>query len=144
MAEKTGLLASNDSPRVMKSRTGAIDKGGETLSARPETAVHQSKTDEPERRVSHLRRLVHGGELVIKRPKAANPPLQILALAADEIVNGSASPERVLAGIVSVLDAEDFAQDLQVMGDVEGVSGVLVAEEVVEVVEPGPGDRRQA
>ena len=71
-------------------------------------------------------------------------PLQVLISLADEIVDGPASPESVLAGIVPVPDSEDLTQDFQVVGDVEGVPGVLVSEKVVEVVEAGPSDRRQA
>jgi len=55
-----------------------------------------------------------------------------------------AFPEAVFPGVVAVLNLEHFFDNLQVVGDVEGVAGVFVAEEIIEIVEPGPGDRRQA
>jgi hypothetical protein len=55
-----------------------------------------------------------------------------------------AEPEGVLPPIATGLQTEDFLEDLQVMRDRKGVAAVFVAEEIVEIVEARPGDRRHA
>ena len=55
-----------------------------------------------------------------------------------------ALPECVFTRIVALLDVENLAQDLQIVGDFEGVPRVVVAEEVEEVVKPAPCDGREA
>lgn len=55
-----------------------------------------------------------------------------------------AQPEGVLSPIATGLQAEDFLEDLQIMGDRKSVAAVFMAEEIVEVVEARPGDRRHA
>ena len=54
----------------------------------------------------------------------------------DEIANRVTAPEFVASSVAAVIDAEHLFEDLQVVGDAEGVPRILVGEEVVEVVEP--------
>lgn len=55
-----------------------------------------------------------------------------------------AQPEGVLSPVTTGLQAEDLLEDLQIMGDCKSVAAVFMAEEIVEIVEARPGDRRHA
>src|SRR3546814_1946164 len=53
-------------------------------------------------------------------------------------------PEGVPAAIAARLQPEHLLEDLQIVRDGEGVAAVFMAEEIMEIVETGPGDRRHA
>ena len=49
-----------------------------------------------------------------------------------------AGPIDVPTLIVAVLHLENLFQDPQIVGDVEGIPGIFIAEEIVKIIEPGP------
>ena len=69
---------------------------------------------------------------------------QRLGLGFHEVGYRIGRPERVASPVAAGFEAEQLLQDFEVVRYGEAVAGVLVAEEVVIVVEPAPGDSRHA
>ncbi|MNI94368.1 hypothetical protein D3C73_1524620 [compost metagenome] len=61
-----------------------------------------------------------------------------------QIGNEIGIPERIRPAITAGLKAKHFLEDFQVMRDRKRVARILVAEEGIEIVETGPGNRRHA
>src|SRR5690606_41471879 len=55
-----------------------------------------------------------------------------------------ARPEGMFGPIATGIEREDLFEDAQIVRDGEGIPRILVAEQEVEIVEAGPGDRRKA
>src|SRR5882762_2951966 len=62
-----------------------------------------------------------------------------LRLCLHQIGDGKAVPERVLLAIAARLQPENFLEDSQIMRNGEAVARILVAEEIIEIVETCPG-----
>ncbi len=62
----------------------------------------------------------------------------MLVLGLDQIGYGAAVPEHVAAPVSAGLQTEDFLQDLQVVGNGEGVAQIFVAEEIIKGYQASP------
>ena len=60
-----------------------------------------------------------------------------------EVHDAVSGPIIVLARVSAGIVFKDFLQYFEIVTDVEGITGILVTEEVVKIVVPTPGDRRR-
>ena len=58
-----------------------------------------------------------------------------------EVHDAVSGPISVLTRVSAGIMFKDFLQYFEIVTDVEGITGILVTEEVVEIVVPTPGDR---
>jgi hypothetical protein len=93
--------------------------------------------------------LVDGGDVGVEGGDGGDSVEEGLACAGvgeggDHVGDVVAVPVGVGGVVATGVEGEDLLEDVEVVGDVEGVAAVLVAEEVVEVVVAAPRDGGQA
>src|SRR5262249_15967282 len=81
------------------------------------------------------------GRSQVRHPRLPRRPF-VLRPSLDEIVEVVALPVRVRVGIRTIGATENLREDGKIVRDLEFISCVLVREQVVEIVEPTPRNRR--